>query len=276
MKYAGRRESMTENIMDGGGSVASLCPTVCELMGLPRPRQCGAEPIRSIIEQAGDTHIEKCLVFCPDAIGRNIFNRRPELLKRVLRTASIQVATHAEFPSVTPVCFASMFTGAPPSVHGIQKYERPVVRIDSLFDAAIGAGRRSAIVAVNNSSMDLIFRERNMDYFSERYDPDVANTAASLVEGMHYDLIVAYVQAHDDNLHKTRAFSSAALGAVEDNIEEFEQIARACKKAWGTRRYAMIFAPDHGSHFDPEEKRGIHGTKCEEDMDIFHFYSLHL
>jgi hypothetical protein len=34
----------------------------------------------------------------------------------------------------------------------------------------IRAGRRVAIIAVKNSSIDLIFRERSLDYFFELYD----------------------------------------------------------------------------------------------------------
>ena len=46
-----------------------------------------------------------------------------------------------------------MYTGAQPEVHGIRKYEKPVIRIDTLWDALVRAGKKAAIVADNKCSM---------------------------------------------------------------------------------------------------------------------------
>src|SRR5258706_14345046 len=54
--------------------------------------------------------------------------------------------------------------------HGIKRYERPVLSCDTIFDALARAGKKVAIVAVRDSSIDLIFRERPIDYFSPTYD----------------------------------------------------------------------------------------------------------
>ena len=69
-------------------------------------------------------------------------------------------------PSVTPVCYGSIFSGAAPSVHGIQKYEKPVLQVETLFDVFPKAGKRVAIVCCNNCSIDMIFRKRQVDYYS--------------------------------------------------------------------------------------------------------------
>ena len=42
-------------------------------------------------------------------------------------------------PSVTPVCFASMYTGVMPDVHGIKFYTKPVLKIETFFDVLIKA-----------------------------------------------------------------------------------------------------------------------------------------
>lgn len=63
-------------------------------------------------------------------------------------------------PSVTPVCFGTMYTGAQPEVHGIQKYEKPVIKIDTFFDALIRAGKKPVIVATPKCSLSNIYLER--------------------------------------------------------------------------------------------------------------------
>lgn len=74
-------------------------------------------------------------------------------------------------PSVTPVSFGTMYTGAMPEVHGIRCYSKPVIKIDSLFDSLRRSGKRVALVAVVNSSMAKIFEERDIDYYLYRMTP---------------------------------------------------------------------------------------------------------
>ena len=138
----------------------------------------------------------------------------------VVSASDVQVELRSMTPPKTPVCFASMFTGAPPEVHGIRKYERPVLTCDTLFDALARAGKRAAIVAVRDCSMDIIFRSRPIDYFTEDYDPQVTERALELVRDGNHDFIVAYNQEYDDTLHRTRhvahgfgdLLASAAVG----------------------------------------------------------------
>jgi hypothetical protein len=181
---------------------------------------------------------------------------------------------HAELPSVTPVCFASMFTGAAPEEHGITKYEKPVLQCDTVFDALSRAGWRVAIVAVKGSSIDTIFRNRNVDYFSEDYDPQViARAEALLQEGVH-SLVLAYLQEYDDTLHRTTPFSVAALHAMRNNIAAFDYLATVFDRAWAQYDRAILFCPDHGGHIDPDTGRGTHGLSSPDDLEVLHFFGL--
>lgn len=56
-------------------------------------------------------------------------------------------------PSVTPVCFASMYSGVMPEIHGIMRYEKPVLKIKTVFDALAAAGKRCAIVSTEGDSI---------------------------------------------------------------------------------------------------------------------------
>ena len=97
-------------------------------------------------------------------------------------------------PSVTPVCFGTMYTGAQPSVHGIQKYEKPVITIDTLFDALLRAGKKVALITYGKCSLSKIFLERNIDYyhFDEGGIASVNAKAMEVILNDKHDFIVIY------------------------------------------------------------------------------------
>jgi hypothetical protein len=143
-----------------------------------------------------------------------------------------------------------------------------------MFDALLEGNKRVAIIAVHGSSMDLIFRERNLGYFSEPYDPDVTRRALQLVETAAYDLMAVYQQEYDDTLHRSSPLSPDALRAAKGHIEAFATLSRAVREFWNQYRTILIFAPDHGAHLDPVSGHGDHGEDIPEDMHLFHCYGL--
>jgi hypothetical protein len=190
----------------------------------------------------------------------------------VLAHAPLTVSLHAELPSVTPVCFASMFTGARPAEHGITRYERPVLRCETLFDALIAAGRRVAIIAVKGSSIDLIFRERTIDYFSEPYDPEVIARACEIVAEDRHDFVLAYVQEYDDVMHETTPTAEEAIAAMERNLDGFVTLARCSAEHWSEHARVIAFTPDHGAHVSSESGKGTHGDDRPEDLEVQHYF----
>jgi hypothetical protein len=215
---------------------------------------------------------DRVLVYAPDAIGRVFLDNHPEMKKRLVAASDVQIELRSMTPPKTPVCFASMFTGAPPEVHGIRKYERPVLTCDTLFDALAWAGKRAAIVAVKGSSMDIIFRSRPIDYFTEDYDPQVTERALELVRDGNHDFIVAYNQEYDDTLHRTRHDGPEALAAAKRHVETFVRLSQATEEHWAGYNHALLFTPDHGAHFDVVKGLGDHGDDIPEDMDVLHFW----
>ena len=101
--------------------------------------------------------------------------------------AELALPLETVMPSVTPVCFGSLYTGAQPAVHGIQKYEKPVIRIDTLFDALIRAGKKPCIISHGDASMSRIFLERDMDYFILPSTPAVNAKAAEVILADKYE-----------------------------------------------------------------------------------------
>jgi hypothetical protein len=211
-------------------------------------------------------------VYAPDAIGAELVGEFPELFDRVRALAPVEVAVRSPVPSVTPVCFATMLTGAPPAVHGIETYEKPVLRCDTVFDAVLRAGRQVAIVTVAGSSIDLMYRERELTYHIEPDDHGVTQRTLSLLAQDTHDLILAYHQAHDDALHRTTARSPDALAAMREHVRSFLTLGHAAASAWGGRSWGIAFTPDHGSHLDPETGRGTHGSDRDQDVQVLHFW----
>ncbi len=259
-------------------TIQALTPTVCDLMGIPHPAQCATPPLAAVRDAAREVlagrPVRRLLVFAPDAIGNHLRARLPRLFDPVLAVKPVEAPLRAATPSMTPVCFASMFTGAPPSVHGIRRYERPVVTCDTLFDAAVRAGLRVAIVAVADCSVDLIFRNRPLDYFSLTYDCWVTEKSLELMREDRHHLIVAYHQEYDDVMHAAGPFARRALRGAENSFAAFTELSEAMDEAWAHWDRALVFAPDHGAHADLSTGGGTHGTDLPEDQEVWHFYSL--
>ena len=252
-------------------SIAAVTPTLCRLMGIEPPTICQTPPLELVLA-LGPASVERVLVYAPDAIGRVFLDNHPEMKKRLVAASDVQVELRAMMPPKTPVCFASMFTGAPPEVHGIRKYERPVLTCDTLFDALVRAGKRAAIVAVKGCSMDIIFRNRTIDYFTEEDDAAVLERTLSLLSDDRHDFIVSYNQEYDDTLHKTRHDGAEAMAAAGRHVETLVRLWHATEEHWAGHNRALLFIPDHGAHYDAAKGKGDHGEDIPEDMDVLHFW----
>jgi hypothetical protein len=255
--------------------IQSVAPSLCALLGLQAPERSEVPAPEDLVDanadQPGSGPYRRALVFCPDAIGEHLDGHCPAAISRVRSSAPFWIGLSASFPPKTPVCFASMFTGASPSVHGITRYEKPVIRCDTVFDCAVRSGRRAAIVAVRDSSIDIIFRNRGIDYFPMPGDREVTGMAGEIMGAGRHDLIVAYQQAYDDALHESGPFSSASLEAVERHAGDFVALVDCAERYWKGSGWIAAFTPDHGAHETPDG-RGDHGEDIPADMHVRHYW----
>jgi hypothetical protein len=159
-------------------------------------------------------------------------------------------------------------------VHGIRRYEKPVVSTDSLFDALVRAGKRVAIVAVEDSSMAKLFLGRGIDYYFLPYDGEVNDKAMELIGRDEHDVLVVYNQEYDDRMHGTNPESPEALLAMRNHITAFTRLADTALCRWSGYDTLLGFMPDHGIHTGIDGK-GTHGEDIPEDMEIMHFYGMH-
>jgi len=259
--------------------ITSITPTICKLMGVEPPGISTAEVIDEVVDAAGKTlgvqKVEKCLIYAPDAIGETLFRDYSGEFRGVIKLAPIQVLLRSVYPTVTPVCFGSMFTGAPPEGHGITQYEKPVLRCDTLFDAFLRSGKRVAIVAVDGSSIAKIFLERELDYYIEEYDRQVNERAEELIRRGDHDLILVYNQEYDDTMHGTTPRSPEALAAVRKHLQSFVRLGKEFLNQNRGHTRLTLFSPDHGNHVDPDTGRGSHGLDTAEDMEVRSFWGVY-
>ena len=223
-----------------------------------------------IDEKFGESGVDRIFMYNPDAIGEWVYKKYPHLLKETAVRTELAVNFETVMPSVTPVCFGTMYTGAQPSVHGIRTYAKPIIKIDSLFDAMIRNGKKCAIVAELGCSMAEIFLEREMDYFIYPTIPEVNAKACELILEDKYDLICVYNGNYDAVMHKNGPESIEALSEMRANSFAFAEFYELIKGNWN-HNTLIGFAMDHGCH-EIDGDCGSHGLDMEEDLNIVHLY----
>lgn len=254
--------------------ITSVAPSVARILGFAPPK-CAGGGNPALEQLATDAFsgrkADRALLYNPDAIAHHLFAHYTDLFLPVLRHAPLALPMQSVMPSVTPVCFASMYTGALPDVHGIQAYVKPVLTCDTLFDAAIRAGRKPAIVSTCGDSISKIFLDRPMDYFLYDTVEEVNARAEELICEDQYDLIVIYNGNYDATMHRFSPEAPESLQALRDNAAAFDRFARLVKQHWTQHDTLLAFAPDHGCH-PIDGGLGSHGLDMPEDMLIPHFY----
>ena len=254
--------------------ITGIAKTITELVGINAPKEAESS-IDIIVNSAksyfGDRKIDRVFMYNPDAIALWLFQKYTALFEKAFLQSSVQIPMLSIMPSVTPVCFASMYTGAMPTVHGIQEYIKPVVKTDTIFDAFIRSDMKPAIISTANASMSCIFLEREMDYFIYDNHEDCNKKAMELIAGDKHDLIVLYNGNYDTVMHRTGTESSEAISELKNNIETYSTVIKQIEKHWKNHRTMIGFCPDHGCH-DIDGNLGSHGLDMAEDMNIIHFY----
>ena len=255
-------------------SLDTLCASLSYAMGIEKPEtsQPSAEILTNYIDEAFQGEkADRVFMYNPDAIAQWVYEKYPQLMTEAVNRTELRVPFCTVMPSVTPVCFGTMYTGAQPSVHGIQSYTKPVIRTDSVFDALIRSGKKAVIIAEDNCSLAKIFLERNMDYFIYDTIEEVNAKAAEVILSDEYDFIVVYNGNYDSVMHKYGPESTEALSELRANVEAFAMFSAMIEKHWTNHNTLVGFAMDHGCH-EIDGKCGSHGLDMDEDLNIVHLY----
>jgi len=258
-------------------SLDTLCAALAYTMGIEAPEQAAA-PLESLCRYADEKlegrKADRIFMYNPDAIAQWVYEKYPQLFREAKQKTELEAPFCTVMPSVTPVCFGTMYTGAQPAVHGIQKYDKPVIRIDTIFDALLRAGKKPVIVAYGQCSLSKIFLERDMDYFVYGSVDEVNAKAAEIILRDGYDFVVVYNGNYDSVMHKTGPESVDALGELRANVHAFSAFSEMIKTHWRQHDTLVGFAMDHGCH-EIDGGCGSHGLDMEEDLNILHLYQIY-
>ena len=220
----------------------------------------------------GENGADRVFIYNPDAIALWLFQKYTELFKDAILRTQIQLPVLSVMPSVTPVCFASMYSGVMPEIHGIMKYEKPVLKIATAFDLLADAGKRCAIVSTEGDSISKIFLERNIDYYIYPSVEECNSKALELIDSDEYDFITLYNGNYDGTMHRWAPEGRESIDALKANIVVFSEIHDAIKAKWSGHKTLLGFCPDHGCH-EIDGSVGSHGLDMQEDMNIIHMFS---
>lgn len=249
-------------------NISSVAASVAAMLSIDPP-ECASPAFKPLAEKK----VERVLLYNPDAVALWIFEKYRAMFTEIENGADLVLPARSVMPSVTPVCFATMYTGASPDIHGIKKYEKPVVKTDTLFDALIRAGKKPCIISHGDASISKIFLERGMDYFIMDSVEECNALALKLMAKDEYDLITLYNGDYDGNMHRVGPEGEAAITALGKNIAEYNALCDAAADYWRLRSYAVGFCPDHGCHLI-DGGAGSHGLDMEEDMNVIHLWTL--
>ena len=257
-------------------SISSVKNTVLSVSGLDVNDAC--EKANSVIRALADKKLgnetcDRVILYNPDGVALWLYQKYTHKFTDAVLCSDVALPMLSVMPSVTPVCFASMYTGVMPSVHGIQKYEKPVLSAETLFDCYIRAGKRVAIVSTERDSISMIFLDREMDYFIYATPQEVNEKAMSLIDEDNYDLIVIYNGNYDGRMHKFGPESPEAMAELDMNLDFYKNMVEAVSEKWQKHNVLYGFLPDHGCH-EIDGECGSHGLDMEEDMNVIHFYGI--
>ena len=254
-------------------SMDTVCGSLAYAMGIEPPKHAAA-PAQPLVKYIDETlnggKVDRILMYNPDAVGQWVTEKYPYFVTEAVANAELALPLCTVMPSVTPVCFGTMYTGAQPAVHGIQKYEKPIIRIDTLFDAMIRAGKKCVIVASKGCSLANIYLERDMDYIVAP-GVEVNAVAADLIREDKYDFIVVYNGNYDYRMHRNGPESPEALGELRANVQTYAMFDALIRANWKQHNTLVGFAMDHGCH-EIDGGCGSHGLDMEEDLNIVHLY----
>ncbi|MBO5713922.1 MAG: alkaline phosphatase family protein, partial [Clostridia bacterium] len=202
-------------------SLDTICATLCYAFGIDPPSTSAEKnpDLSAYIDKIFDGgKADRVVMYNPDAIGQWVMQKYPEYVRQAKKHADIEVPLATVMPSVTPVCFGTMYTGAQPQVHGITQYEKPVIKIETLFDALIKAGKKPAIITYANCSLSKIFLERDMAYYYfDEHDGAIEQVnalASELILKDEYDFLLIYNENFDATMHKNGPESPRALAEL--------------------------------------------------------------
>ena len=245
-----------------------VAPTAAEVLGLPRPRHAEGEPLAQVVEDLAGC--ERLAIVILDGLGVATWRAteaRTPMLNQVAGRHLMELRSVS--PPVTPVCLATIATGARPEIHGVREREDGF-KAETIFEVAREHGRTSGVAGGAVCSGTRVLGRwsdvtRRVGADGEERDDLILAAGLRIVEEDQPDLFFTQFVALDSASHKYGPFSPEAAAAAGALDSRFGQLLRRLRK----KGYGVLALADHGQHtVDPpvEGKMGWHDDSTEESM----------
>ncbi len=179
-------------------SIDRVASTILSLLGVEKDKDMAV----AIDEVVAKGRCDRVFMYNPDGVAEWIYEAHRDLFSPILDSIDLNIEMLSMVPPVTPVCFASMYSGLSPDKHGIREYVKPVLKCRTVFDVLSENGKKSAIVSTEGDSISRIFLERNIDYYIYKTKEECNKKALELIDKDKHDLIVLYNGDYDHYMHR--------------------------------------------------------------------------
>ena len=245
-------------------SMTDVAPTVSAVLGLPVPSRACGSPLESAASAlAGAARVA---VLVPDGLGLyawNLWRSEMPFLEGLRAAAGVTLAS--VMPSITPVNFATMVTGADPDGHGIRSFHDDFA-CETLFDVVRASGGKSAGIGFGGyTGSELLGRSADIwGKVDGGTDDAIANAILEIAGRSRPEFLIAQLGRVDDAFHRHGPSSSE----VVPMLRETDRRLRLVVERLAGFDYGILILADHGHHDVDEPSlglRGTHGTESPED-----------
>jgi len=250
----------------GEFDMRSVAPTVCKVLGIRAPSSAESEPLDDVVGTM--VVAERLAVVVIDAFGASTWAaaRMETPTFNALANRHL-IHLRSVMPTITPVNFATMLTGAHPDAHGIRnRTER--LTLETVFHVLREHERTSATAARAVSSLGILispFADRP-GLAESNSDGEVCALAVEAL-GAHVDLLWVQLLDVDDAGHQHGPLSPESVAAAHGDDGLLREIAET---AYG-EGYGLMVLADHGQHTAVRGNGGVggtHGTDMDDDIYV--------
>ena len=177
------------------------------------------------------------------------------------------IDTSTVYPARTVTGFSSMFTGAPPRVHGMSSNFVPSlgVKCESIFDALRAGGLTGKLVGIahlvdafGETDVETVTAVTNND----EIDDALKARAKAVIERDDPDLIILQLLSVDQTGHARGSYNSEYLDKIEDSDRHIEDFLGWCDSIGYLDGATVLITADHGQgigigghgHMGPTER----------------------
>jgi predicted AlkP superfamily pyrophosphatase or phosphodiesterase len=244
--------------------MTSVAPTVCRALMVRPPSSAEG----SLIIEAAESlnQIEKLVVVVIDAFGVSTWEKAKENTPVFNKLRGVHgTVIRSVMPSITPVNFATMLTGASPETHGIRNREQPL-RHENIFHVMRETGMVSATAARAVSSLGILISPHadKPGLAGSNLDSEVTEIACRMIDE-EVNLLWVQLLDVDDAGHSHGPYSLESREAAAKADTNLMRILEAAR----VHGYSAIVLADHGQHpSSGGPYKGVHGTTVPEDLNV--------